>query len=325
MHSTAAFRFSTDDLPERDRLPVWCEVMGRQHMRLDIELSDPATVWAALDVHHLPAAEITCVQSDPAVYRRTRQLANDGNGDFTFTCIERGGFRVVSDDAGEDLAAGDGALIYHGVSGVFDVTSRARVMAARFDGDMVRNAVRGLDERLLHRLPGDTGRLRLLKSYMSIVMREGVPQDAALAHLVNAHLIDLLALCLRPGGEARERAQAAAVPAARLAALRADIVASLSQVRLSARTIARQHGLSERYVHLLFEQTGLSFSRFVNEERLKRAMAMLLDPACAEMKIGDIAFAVGFGELTTFNRAFRRRYGDTPSAVRRGRKGEAPS
>jgi AraC-like DNA-binding protein len=323
MQSIAAYRFSTDDLPVRDRVPVWLEVMGRQHMRLDIELRDTTTVWAALDVHRLPTAEITCVQSDPAVYRRTRMLANDGNGDFTFTCIERGGFRVVDDETGEDLGSGDGALVFHGVSGVFDVTSRARVMAARFDGDMVRNAVRGLDERLLHRLPGDTGRLRLLTSYMGLIMREGVPQDPALAHLLNAHLIDLLALCLRPHGDARERARAAAVPAARLAALRAGVVASLSQVRLSARTIARRHGLSERYVHLLFEQTGMSFSRFVNEERLKRAMAMLLDPACAEMKVGEIAFAVGFGELTTFNRAFRRRYGDTPSAVRRGRRSDA--
>ena len=46
---------------------------------------------------------------------------------------------------------------------------------------------------------------------------------------------------------------------------------------------------------------------------------MLMDPACDAMRISDIAFAVGFGDLTTFNRAFRRRYGDTPRALRHGR------
>jgi AraC-like DNA-binding protein len=101
------------------------------------------------------------------------------------------------------------------------------------------------------------------------------------------------------------------------------VLATLSHVRLSAKTIAQRQGVSERYVYLLFEQHGLSFSGFVTEQRLKRAMTMLLDPACAGMKISDVAFAVGFGDLTTFNRAFRRHYGDTPRALRRGR--DAPA
>jgi AraC-like DNA-binding protein len=104
---------------------------------------------------------------------------------------------------------------------------------------------------------------------------------------------------------------------ARMAAIRSDILANLAQVRLSARTVADRLGVSERYVYLLFEQHGLSFSGFVTARRLDRAMAMLIDPRCAGMRIADIALAVGFGDLTTFNRAFRWRYGDTPRAFRR--------
>jgi AraC-like DNA-binding protein len=40
------------------------------------------------------------------------------------------------------------------------------------------------------------------------------------------------------------------------------------------------------------------------------------DPAYADWTISAIAFDAGFGDLSYFNRAFRRHYGETPSAVR---------
>lgn len=105
--------------------------------------------------------------------------------------------------------------------------------------------------------------------------------------------------------------------AARFAAIRADILANLSQVRLSPKMIARRHNVAERYVHLLFEETGATFSEFVAQARLDRARELLLDPTANGAKISDIAQRVGYGEITTFNRAFRRRFGDTPSGLRR--------
>jgi AraC-like DNA-binding protein len=68
---------------------------------------------------------------------------------------------------------------------------------------------------------------------------------------------------------------------------------------------------------------NLCVSDFVLMQRLTRAHRMLGDPAFAERSIGAIAYEVGFGDLSYFNRAFRRRFGATPSdvreAARRGR------
>jgi AraC-like DNA-binding protein len=52
-------------------------------------------------------------------------------------------------------------------------------------------------------------------------------------------------------------------------------------------------------------------------QRLIRVHRMLSDPRYAHRAIGEIALAVGFGDLSTFNRDFRRRFGMTPSGVRR--------
>jgi AraC-like DNA-binding protein len=43
---------------------------------------------------------------------------------------------------------------------------------------------------------------------------------------------------------------------------------------------------------------------------------MLSDPRIADLTISAIAFGVGFGDLSYFNRTFRRRFGASPSDVR---------
>lgn len=320
MQDSQSFRFSTDDFPERDRLPIWVEVIGRQHMRLEIEMRDPHQVWATIDAVRLNRIEISCSQSAAGLYHRTRSLAHDGNGDFTLLYARRDGLRIApreSSDALLELKEGcGGALLFHGAPGLFDVYDRTRVNGLRIDGDTLRRALPGLAERFCHNMPA-TPAVRLLTGYVDRLREDGAPSDPALVRLVEAHLIDLVAYALGPNDDTRARAAAGAIPAARLAAMRDDVVANLSRMSLSAREVARRHGVSERYVQLLFEQSGTSFSRFVTAARLERAMAMLRDPGCAHLRVGDIAFAVGFADLTTFNRNFRRAYGDTPRAVRR--------
>ena len=79
---------------------------------------------------------------------------------------------------------------------------------------------------------------------------------------------------------------------------------------------AARHGVTRRYVDMLFEVEGATFSEFVVDQRLARAHRMLSDPRFAGRTVNAIAFDVGFGDLSYFNRTFRRRYGATPSDVR---------
>jgi AraC-like DNA-binding protein len=67
---------------------------------------------------------------------------------------------------------------------------------------------------------------------------------------------------------------------------------------------------------MLFEQEGITFSQYVISQRLLRAHRMLTDPRFADRSITSLAFDAGFGDLSYFNRAFRRCYGGTPSEVR---------
>ena len=49
---------------------------------------------------------------------------------------------------------------------------------------------------------------------------------------------------------------------------------------------------------------------------MQRARRLLVDPRIASRTISAIAFDVGFGDLSSFNRAFRRAFDATPSDIR---------
>ena len=58
------------------------------------------------------------------------------------------------------------------------------------------------------------------------------------------------------------------------------------------------------------------FRTCVRPAPLARAIELLRDPAHGLRRIADIAFAVGFRDLSYFNRMFRRKYGGTPTDIR---------
>ena len=74
--------------------------------------------------------------------------------------------------------------------------------------------------------------------------------------------------------------------------------------------------VSPRYLQMLFDAEGTTFSEFVLEQRLARIHRLLTDPRLDKLPIGVIALDAGFGDLSYFNRVFRRRYGATPSEIR---------
>jgi AraC-like DNA-binding protein len=124
-----------------------------------------------------------------------------------------------------------------------------------------------------------------------------------------------VAVALGATRDAAEFARGRGVRAARLHAIKKDIVANLDR-DFSPDVIAGRHGISARYVRMLFEEQGTTFTEFVREERLVQAHRMLTNARLAHMRIADIAYEAGFNDLSYFNRMFRRRFALAPGEVR---------
>ena len=82
---------------------------------------------------------------------------------------------------------------------------------------------------------------------------------------------------------------------------------SLSQVAASVHT-------STFYFCKLFKKaTGINFTEFVSRVRAEKAKNLLLNP---NLRVSEIAYAVGFQSLTHFNRVFKKIMGQSPTEYR---------
>lgn len=165
------------------------------------------------------------------------------------------------------------------------------------------------------RVPRSSPGLRLLLGYLNALHASSGMSEFALQPLAIAHIYDLAALALGASREAEEIARGRGVRAARLQAIKADVLSILHR-EVSLGDVAGRHRLSPRYIRMLFEAEGTSFTEFVREERLKRARSKLLSHRFDHLRISEIAYEVGFNDLSYFNRVFRRRFGQSPSEFR---------
>jgi AraC-like DNA-binding protein len=79
-------------------------------------------------------------------------------------------------------------------------------------------------------------------------------------------------------------------------------------------TLARQMGMSPRTLSRRLHERGLTYQEVVDQARRELALRHLLNK---DLKVLEVAFLLGFSEVSTFYRAFRRWTGTTPAAYRR--------
>ena len=176
--------------------------------------------------------------------------------------------------------------------------------------------VRNINDAVLRPIPCGTGMLSLLRNYVDALFDDPVLTMPEMRQLGVAQLCDLVAVTLGATRDAAAAAEGRGIRAARLRAIKSDIEAHLADGKLSPGAVARRQKVSDSYIRKLFEGEETSFSQFVLARRLVRAHRMLMDRRWAERSIAWIAFEVGFGDLSYFNRTFKQFYGRTPSDIR---------
>ncbi len=122
--------------------------------------------------------------------------------------------------------------------------------------------------------------------------------------------------CSEHGGS--EKTETVSGRAAQLRAILQEIAERAREPDFRAEDVARKLGVGGRYVRRLLEETERTFSEHKLEHRLAHARELLADPASKHLSVTDIALMSGFGDVSYFNRSFRRRFGATPSRTRKG-------
>jgi len=201
-----------------------------------------------------------------------------------------------------------------------------------------------LDERLAFRLEGhETSRLAFLRMPRPVVLGRNPHLEHHTASLLHANdagtalLGDTLAAMLATAPYMREDRRLAALSAIihmlgaaetraseagealhwRVRAAITYIELNFALAGLNAEQVAQSQQISRRRLDQLMRETvGTSITGQIWNRRLEQAAADLRDPLRASSTASQIAFANGFEDSAHFTRAFKRRYGQSPSQWR---------
>jgi AraC-like DNA-binding protein len=242
-----------------------------------------------------------------------------GAEDDLFFGINVAGVSLASQH-GSDVAISSGdAVAIDPDCGVFAVLrpERCRLIGLRVARRAMPQEIAAAGRSPMRLVPSHSAALQLLTRYLCSMLAGPVPSSVQLADAIVTHMTDLIRLSLSVAEPDMLPAADPSVRAARIRAIKADIERCLTDYSLSADALAARHGISTRYLHMLFEDDALTYSQFVLDRRLALAHQRLRSPRYAARTIASIAADSGFADLSYFNRTFRRRYSVTPSEARR--------
>jgi AraC-like DNA-binding protein len=231
--------------------------------------------------------------------------------------IQETGRRTIS-QLGRQAIIGAGSALLSSNSDVSTIVlpTPARFVTIGVPRKLMLALAPGLEDAFVRPLPSNPSILRLLLNYANVLEDEDTQWTPELQHAVAAHIHDLCALAIGATRDAAEIAMGRGLRAARLRAIKADIVRNLRDGDVSIAALAVRHRVTARYIQRLFESEGTTLSRYVLGQRLVQVHRMLVNPHLAHRAISTIAYDAGFTDLSTFNREFRRLFGATPSDVR---------
>jgi AraC-like DNA-binding protein len=313
--SSHLLRWSTEMLPERARFSALREEFARQKLALDV--MDHSGGHPRIDVTYLPlgAVGVCSIVATPAEFIRDKHHLKNSSDQFGLNIVETGPVQFANAGQERVYDVGSACLTDRGrplrVFGPRGASVRYVTMQAAALRSLVAHP-EDLSGRVVR--PGPA--LSLLDGYLRSLTSLEEPPSPELAFTIGIHLLDLVAATLGPTAEAANIVAERGVKAAQLRAILAEVAQRFSDPNFDLDSVAGALGLSRRYVQKLLEETGKSFTEHLAGRRLERAFAMLTDPRQLHLAIIDIAFAVGFGDVSHFNRMFRRRFGETPSGVR---------
>jgi AraC-like DNA-binding protein len=158
---------------------------------------------------------------------------------------------------------------------------------------------------------------RIAAEFCSMLALEGAPLEAPARDRLGVELMDVLALALEMGEEDGLTADRT-VQQVRLRSVKAWIEEHLADPDLSLEKVAKNNGISLRHLHYLFRLTDMSVSEWIWDRRLQRCYDALTRREPRLLSVTEVAYRFGFSSSSHFSTAFRRKFGISPSDLRRG-------
>lgn len=274
--------------------------------------------------HPLAKLSIYLSESDPfEVHRRRQDIKDDSVFDYLVLVQLEGSARIDQEDSTFTVDPDSLAIIPGGLPYTLAFLKSGKRL-------LLRIPLQVFHERILGRQIRDFGAhvfsgqglvqitIDLLKS---LVMQAGGLNETEQFTVAEVTLELLVAVV--HGAAAFGDQQHGSAQVARMSRILSYLEEHFADHDLTPDKVATANAVSTRHLHNLFQDSGLTVTRWIWERRLKAARDDLLNPTLADMSITEIAYNRGFNDSAHFSRTFKARFDIAPSQLRKKKQQEA--
>jgi AraC-like DNA-binding protein len=291
---------STRGLAPRDRLPYWNEIAQRMIAPIQVEALGEAPFQASIARRRFRDFELISPRSSPA---RIFSAPDHERAAVLNIQIQHAG-RSTNHTAGRTCVLEEGDFLVYDPSRPLWLTLEEPTQAI-----VLRLPLATVEERLPHlrtlagvRMSGASGPGAIFSSVVRGAWAQIEEGEGAWLDTLPDVIWPLLDMTF-PEPSAPEDDRRATLRRE----LFAVVDAELCDPDFDTHRIARRLGVSPRYVQILFAEMATTPTAFIRGRRLELAAKRLAREGMAST-ITDVAFAAGFNDLSSFCRAFRRRF-----------------
>lgn len=291
----------------------WREEFCRGFCQLDAEPNGNDQIDCTIQVGRFGALSFGAARGTSGTFSRTRALLSDGCDDLTLVTATKGDILTVQRGHTVELKESHMSLLTLDDLGDSTLSDGGAFTALRIPRRELLNIAPTAEDRLALPVQVNPGLRNLVSGYFALCLKTAPSLDAVGQHTMAQHMTELVGLLMREDRGQRSPELRESAGQTRLQMIKAQVLGRLGDHDLTIVSIARRAGLTPKQVQRLFGTAGLTCSEFVLEQRLLLAHRLLTNTSGGMEKIATIAQNAGFGDLSYFNRSFRRRFGMTPS------------
>lgn len=313
--------WSTDHVAGTQALRYWREAVAEQMISCVIESDEADRFTASLRSYRFGLTDIHLAQSSPSEIRRTKDCISRNKSDRYYLIHHRKGQILVEQHARVAVVEPGDCVLVSGRS-PYRIMSREPMqgMSIAIPADLLLGWLPEPDLITARTLHGDKGWGYSLAATLTN-FQESAPSDLALSPSVVVEQV-LAHLAIAAGTHDRSTTRHHRTLLNRLAN---SLMDRFHEPDLDPSSLAEEHGLSKRYVHMIFAKAGTSFCKELEKIRLERAKRLLEDRRFDGLDLMEIALRCGFRDSSRFSRRFRDRYGTPPSVYRKQMESRRPT
>ncbi|MCB5206920.1 AraC-like ligand-binding domain-containing protein [Methylovorus mays] len=310
-----AIHLSTEDISPWHRHEWLKEIIGREYAHVDITPPRHAPLLNEMDIYTWKHLRLSCIRSNAIKLKRLPQEPLLSSQDAYFGVVLLSG-EYMLEQAGREVFLSPGDMTIYDATRPHHITCPGSFskLIISIPRELMRQKLAGVEHCTALKIPGSKGIGAVAADFMRASASQATGMSQLAFDALSDNALDLFTLALqeiRPPASQLSRSRSLS-----LYNIKSCVEKHLAHPQLDSQMIAQATGLSSRYINELLAAEHTSLMRHVWERRLEKAHQDICGARQMGLAVSDIAMKWGFNDLSHFSRAFKRKFGVSPRALK---------